>query len=223
VAKVGYDPTHAYHLEAWGALRQYKDAPGLTNLADTGSVYTGGGGLASYIKVVPGTFDIQSGVSYGSIGSMVGNIPDVTYNSNGKPVPIMDRAAYMMAIGHVNSNLDVILQGGIERGSKAGVSGDSTATAYGYGNPWGSGSGTGNAACMTLGALSGTGTCTQDNHTIRSISANAVWKVYNGAAGMVVFMPTLLYVDRTLFGDQNGYAPKAHNVSIDLALRYYPF
>ncbi|MTJ84061.1 MAG: hypothetical protein F8N37_23995 [Telmatospirillum sp.] len=225
VAKVGYDPTPQYHFEAWGILRSYKDAPGIAQgLTGTGSVMSGGGGLATYIKVVPGLFDAQFGVGYGSIGGQIdGLIPDVTYDNTGKPKPIMDRYLYANLVGHVNRDLDIYLQGGIEQGSKAGISGNSTANAYGYGNPFGSGGPTGNLACMTLSPSSLTATCKQDTKTLWNGTVTAVWRIYNGSYGHLDFLPQVQYVNRTLFKDQFGYGPHADNWAFDAAFRYWPF
>ncbi|MDR3517748.1 MAG: hypothetical protein P4M00_18240 [Azospirillaceae bacterium] len=218
VAKVAYDPTPDYHFESWGILRRYKDSnTGIAGLPDAGSVFSGGFGVNTFIKVIPGVLDVQNGIGYGSIGQQIdGLIPDVTYSSTGKPVPIMDRYAFANIVGHVTPDLDLYLQAGIEQGSKAGVSGNTAATAYGYGNPYGAGGG--NSGCMVLG-----GTCSQDARTYWNVTPTAIWRVYNGSFGHLDFLPQLQYVNKTLFKDQFGRAPSASNWAVDMAFRYWPF
>ncbi len=224
VAKVSYDPTVDYHFEAWGLVREFKDSAGLaTTLPGTGSTVSGGVGLASFTRLLP-KLDLQLGVGYGAIGSQIdGLIPDATFDNTGKPVPIMDKYLYSYFTGHVDRNLDLIFQAGIEQGKQAGVSGSTTATAYGYGNPYGSGGALGNGACMSTIVLSGTGTCVQDNHRLWNVTGTAVWRVLNGPYGHVDFLPQIQYVQRQLFADQFGSAPHASNWSVDLAVRYFPF
>lgn len=223
VGKVAYDPTTDYHFEAWGLVRQFKDNVGLSGLPGVGSVISGGVGLASFLRLAP-KLDLQLGAGYGAIGTQIdGLVPDVTFDNTGKPVPIMDKYFYAFFTGHVNRNLDLIFQAGIEQGKAAGVSGNTTATAYGYGNPYGSGGALGNAACTAAPVLSGTGSCIQDSRKFWNITSTAVWRVLNGPYGHVDFLPQVQYVNRQLFADQLGNAPRAGNWGIDLAVRYWPF
>jgi len=220
VAKVGYDPTPRYHFEAWGILRQYTDTQFGGIYPDAGSTYAGGGAVSAYIKVIPKLLDVQMGLGYGSFGQQIdGAIPDVTYDAYGKPVPIYDKYAYGEIIAHPTRNLDLYLQAGIEQGMAAGVSGNTLATAYGFGNPYGSGSAAGNLGCEVYG-----GTCKQDTKQVWDVAFTPVWRILNSNAyGHVDVMPTVQYWQRQLFADQNGYAPRADNWAIDVAFRYWPF
>lgn len=229
IGKVGYDPTSRYHLEAWGILRQYKDRSGVVAaniLPNTGAIYTGGGAIGTYIKVVPGKLDLHAGTGYGSFGSQIdGAIPDVTYNSTGKPVAIFDQYLFGELIAHPNRNLDLYFQSGIERGFRAGVNGDATtATAYGYGNPLGSGGLTGNRACTTQSITSLTATCNQDTQAAWNYTFTPVWRVINNNKhGHLDFMPQVQYVARKAWRDQFGFGPHTSNIAVDICFRYWPF
>ncbi|MDR3439143.1 hypothetical protein [Telmatospirillum sp.] len=226
ISKIGYDPTTDYHFEAWGAFRQYKDVAGAaSNLPDVGSTYTGGMGASTFIKLIPSKLDLHVGIGYGSIGSLVdGAIPDVTYEASGKPVAVFEKTLWGEVTVHPNRNLDLLFQAGIEQGEKAGVSGNSTATAFGYGNPYGSGGSVGNIACMTPSTSSLTATCKQDTKTVWNVAFTPIWRIFNNSAhGHLDFLPQVQYWRRTLFDDQYGYGPHASNWSIDLAIRYFPF
>jgi hypothetical protein len=231
VGKIGYDPTskyHRYHFEVWAILRQYRDRSGVVAaniMPGVGPVYTGGGNIGTYTKVIPKKLDFHGGTGYGSFGTVIdGAIPDVTYDAAGKPVPIMDQYLFGEFIAHPNRNLDVYFQSGVERGFKAGVSGVTTATAYGYGNPYGSGGATGNVACVAQPTSSLTAACRQDTQIAWNYSITPVWRLLNSKAyGHVDFMPQLEYVARRVWKDQNGYAARTSNIAIDLCFRYWPF
>jgi hypothetical protein len=228
IGKIGYDPTTRYHFEAWGILRQYRDRNGITaatTMPGTGKAYTGGGNLGTYSKVIPAKLDFHAGVGYGSFGTVIdGVIPDVTYSSTGKPVPIMDEYLFGEFIAHPNRNLDIYFQSGVERGLKAGVSGTTTATAYGYGNPYGSGGATGNLACTIQSTSSLTATCKQDTQIAWNYSITPDWRPINTKThGHLDFMPQIEYVARRVFKDQNGFAPRTSNIAIDICFRYWPF
>jgi hypothetical protein len=220
VAKIGYDPTPRYHFEAWGILRQYKDTAFGAAYTDTGTTYAGGGAVSAYIKVIPKLLDVQLGAGYGSFGQQIdGAIPDVTYDAHGKPVPIYDTYVYGEIIAHPTRNLDLYLQAGIEQGKAAGVSGNTLATAYGFGNPYGTGSANGNADCMVYG-----GTCKQDTKRVWNVAFTPVWRILNSDAyGHLDVMPTAQYWQRELFADQYGNTARANNWAIDVAFRYWMF
>jgi hypothetical protein len=228
IGKIGWDPTTRYHFEAWGILRQYRDRAGVVaaNLAPgNGAVYTGGGNIGTYSKVIPGKLDFHAGTGYGSFGTVIDSvIPDVTYDATGKPVAIMDQYLFGEFIAHPNRNLDIYFQSGVERGFKAGVSGTTTATAYGYGNPYGSGGATGNLACSTLSTSSLTASCKQDTQIAWNYSITPDWRPINSKThGHLDFMPQIEYVARRVWKDQNGYAPRTSNIAIDICFRYWPF
>jgi len=223
ITKFAYDPTPQYHFEVMGALRQFRDYAGLAQgLPGAGSTLSGGGTLATFIKAIPGTLDFEGGIGYGAIGTYVGgNTPDVTFDSTGKPVGIMDRSVYATLISHVTPDLNVYFTSGLEKPHKAAVSGSTTATAYGFGNPYGSGGATGNVACMTMSSTSLTATCRQDTAKVWNASLTAFWTLYRGSNWKIDFLPQVQYFNRTLFKDQNGYAPHVHNWALDLPMRFY--
>jgi hypothetical protein len=228
IGKIGYDPTTRYHFEAWGILRQYRDRDGVVAaniMPSTGKTYGKGGNLGTYTKVVPQKLDFHAGVGYGSFGSVIDSVvPDVTYDSTGKPIPIYDQYVFGEFIAHPNRNLDIYFQSGVERGLQAGVSGTTTATAYGFGNRWGSGSSAGNAACLIQSASSLTATCKQDTHVAWNYSITPDWRPVNSKTrGHLDFMPQIEYIDRKVFKDQFGYAPRTSNVAVDICFRYWPF
>jgi hypothetical protein len=229
IGKVGWDPTTRYHFEAWGILRQYRDRSGpaatYNNVSGSGAVYTGGGNIGTYTKVIPTKLDFHAGLGYGSFGTVIDSaIPDVTYDSTGKPVPIMDNYLFGEFIAHPNRNLDIYFQSGVERGFRAGVNaGATTANAYGYGNPFGAGA-TGNAACMVQSTSSLTATCQQDTQIAWNYSITPDWRPINTKThGHLDFMPQVEYVARRVWKDQYGYAPRTSNVAIDICFRYWPF
>jgi hypothetical protein len=229
VAKIGYDtPSHRAHFEAWGVLRQYKDVAAVPvgQLAPgAGKVYTGGGQVGGYIKIIPGKFDFQFAGGYGSFNSLLNNLlADVTYNSVGKPVPVYEKDLGVALIPHLTHNLDLYLYLGAERANSAGINtGATTALNYGYGNPFANGSALGSAVCTTK-YTSLTGSCAQDNQTVWDGVFAVVYRVMNNPKfGHLDLLPQIQYDARYGFRDQLGNVAHTNNYAIDLVARYWPF
>lgn len=228
IVKAGYDPTTRAHLEAWGVFRQYKDNAGVNNptlLPGVGKVYAGGGQVGGYLKLVPQKLDFQFTGGYGSFNSLLNNYgADVTYTTTGKPVPVYEKDLSFQFITHVNRNFDLYLQAGVEQFGAAGVNtGASITSAYGYGNPFSTGSAAGVAPCM-LKATSLTGTCAADNRTVWNFLVTPVYRMINNPKlGHLDFLPQVLYGRRYSFRDQNKVAAHTSNIAVEVCLRYWPF
>jgi hypothetical protein len=221
VGKIGFDPTTRLHLEAWGVLRQFKDAPGLaTDLPDAGKLYSGGGVVGFFVKIIPGKLDLQAAGGYGALGSALNNfLPDVTYDSTGKPAAIYERALGLNLIPHPHRNVDIYLMAGVEKAQQAGINGGATAAnAYGYGNP-GAFNG---ASCETLSTL--TGSCAQDTQTVWNVMAEVSWRMFNSPKwGHFDAMPQVQYGRRILFRGADGIAPSTTDWATELCFRYWPW
>jgi hypothetical protein len=210
ILKFGYDPNPNIHLEGFGIIRNYKDLAGTSGLTDTGSVTAGGASFDTYIKTIPGKFDVNLGIGYGSLGGYAGDgIADVSYTATGKPVAINESQAWFGLIGHPNHDLDLFAYAGMERANAGAVSG----TQYGYGNP-----NYLNGGCNVLA-----GACNGNTRLVWDAELGAIWRFYNGSYGHMDFMPQISYLRRTLFTDISGNAPSASNLALDLTFRLYPF
>jgi len=234
IVKAGYDPTPRAHLEAWGMFRQYKDNAGtwnptLSGVSKVGKVYAGGGQVSGYLKLIPQKLDFQFLGGYGSFNSLMNNYgADVTYDINGKPVPVYEKDLSFQFIPHFTKNFDMYFQTGVERFGAAGVNaGSSITSAYGYGNPYSTGSAAGVAPCMlkttsSTGAL--TATCAADNRTLFNFLVTPVYRMINNPKlGHLDFLPQVLYGRRFSFKDQNGVTAHTSNIAVEVCLRYWPF
>jgi hypothetical protein len=231
IVKAGYDPTPRAHLEAWGVVRQYKDTLGTTSqalLPGVGRAYAGGGQVGGYLKLVPQKLDFQFMGGYGSFNSLLNNYAaDVTFNSKGAPVPVYEKDLSFQFITHFNRNFDLYLQTGVEQFGAAGVSGTTSATAYGFGNPYNvAGAVTGNAACMLkpTSAMGLTAACPGDNRTVYDVLITPVYRMINNPKlGHLDFLPQVLYGRRYSFRDQNRVAAHTSNIAVEVCVRYWPF
>ncbi|PRC95128.1 hypothetical protein [Solimicrobium silvestre] len=208
--KATWQPDPSTFYETFGIVRSYRDMNGTTNLTGTGTTHGFGGGVDSFIKLWPGKLDITGGIGYGSLGGYAGNgIADVTFDATGKPTVVKEMQGWIGVLAHPSRELDLIAYAGTEHSHSAGVSG----TDYGWGNP-----NFLNSGCAILN-----GVCNGSVKAVADVEVGAIWRFYNGSFGHVDFMPQITWLKKSLFSDINDFAPSAHNVAVDLTIRFYPY
>ncbi len=213
VLKAGYDIGSVAHFETYGIARFYHDQQANISHDATG----GGVGGAAIFRVIPNVleFDLEGSFGNGLGRSTTSGLADVTYDMNGKPVPIP--ATHLM-LGVVNHPMDrLMLYGyvGNEVEYKTAVS-NVGGNHYGFGNP--SNQFTSGAGCWTVG-----GTCSGDTSRVWELSGGAWINVYQGAVGTFRFGPQIYYAERKLFANDSGYKATTNDLSVLFSIRYSPF
>lgn len=213
VLKAGYDIGSAVHFEAYGMARFFHDQQTTGGGHDA---VGGGGGVASILRVIP-DLEVTASASYGALGRYTtnGGMADVTFDRNGRPVPINALHTWIGAVHHTAPSLDLYAYGGVEQQLKTAAS-DFGAQHYGYGNPY-------NAATSALGCSTIGGSCTGDNHRLWEVTVGSWYNLYSGNYGKFTFGPELLYERRDLFPNSVGYVAHTHSLSAIFSMRYYPF
>jgi hypothetical protein len=233
IGKVAWEPVIAdrtIHMEAFGIFRQFVDRvvfpvftaafPAGTPFQNHNNQTTGEGvGGSILVPVVPKVLDLQfsglTGRGIGRYGS--GQLPDVTFNSDGSLAPIQETMLLAGAVWHAVPELDVYTYAGEEfQNSKFGRSSVGPAhTAFGWGNP-----AFVNTGCNT--EFFGTGSCTGNYHLIRQATVGFWDNIYKGPFGRLAGGLQYSFTQKYGF-DGIGGAPE-RNANIFLtSLRYYPF
>jgi hypothetical protein len=209
--KGAYQPVPEVLVEAYGILRNYRDIPGPTGPASTGSISAGGAGVDTYLKIVPTKLDLALSASYGSLGGMdsSGALPDVTTDNTGNPAAVKVRAAWAGLFAYPSRNLTLLLYAGYTDAERAGVSG----TTNGFGNP-----NYLNTGCRVRG-----GECKGNIASALTAQVAGVWRIVNGPQGRVELQPQVTYIEESRFMDVNGVRPYATNWVLNLGVRYFPF
>ncbi len=178
------------------------------------NVSGGGGGIAGLLKVVPGLFDVQFDVLYGSgvgrYGS--GQLPDATYKANGVLQPLNEDMEMLGLTLHAMPTLDLYVYGGREHEDSAAFK--FNGTNGGYGNPNFT-----NTGCFTF---TSTAACTGNIRTTEQITAGFWDNVYDGSYGRMRIGAQYSYTHNTAFVGIGG-SPHADDNMIFTSFRYYPF
>jgi hypothetical protein len=237
---VAFDPGWG-HYEAFGLQRWFSDrtcipAVGSNGLcvgsATNNTTFGWGVGGSVLLPAVPKYLDLQGSVLYGhGIGRYgSGQLPDVTFDADGKLSPVTTLQAMVGAIGHVTPDLDIYVYAGLERdNANFGTVGT---TNFGFGNPLYS-----DAACLTesfatpsgtptnnvTGLLSNTG-CSVNVKQLAEITAGLWYNLYKGEYGRLTTGLQYEYIHRDTFQGTTplGFISPATNESIFMtSLRYY--
>ncbi|THD52657.1 hypothetical protein [Phenylobacterium sp.] len=210
VAKVAIEEDlggHHLHAEVLGLSRDFYEQ--LASF-DNKDVWGGGVGAGLTLQVLPGLFDIQaSGLSGRGIGRYAsGQLPDVTFNPDGRIEPIRESIILVGGVIHATKALDLWAYAGEERDNRAAFG------AIGYGNPLFV-----NTGCDIEGSAL---PCTGNTQALKQISAGFWDKFYSGAWGQARFGVQYSYIERDAFTGVGG-APQANENMVYTSFRYYPF
>lgn len=244
VEKIAFDPGWG-HYEVLGLQRWFSDRTLCTSIAfgTCGAVgatanntsFGWGVGGSALLPAVPKFLDLQGSVLYGQgIGRYgSGQLPDVTFDANGKLSPVTALQAMVGAIGHVTPDLDVYVYAGLEKdNANFGTIGTSP---FGFGNPLYS-----DATCFTenfatpaaptspvTGVLSNTG-CSVNVKQLAEITVGAWYNFYKGQYGRLAGGLQYEYVHRDTFQGlaaatlASGFVTPSTDESIFMtSLRYY--
>jgi hypothetical protein len=240
IEKIALDPGWG-HYEAFGLQRWFTDRTCIPSVGSDGlclgtatnnTTFGWGVGGSVLLPAIPKFLDLQGSVLYGQgvgrYGS--GQLPDVTFDANGKLSPVTALQAMVGAVGHVTPDLDVYVYGGLERDdANFGTVGTSN---FGFGNPLYS-----DAACFTesfatpsgtptnnvTGLLSNTG-CSVNVKQLAEITAGLWYNLYKGEYGRLASGLQYEYIHRDTFQGTTprGFVSPATNESIFMtSLRYY--
>lgn len=220
IGKVSMDPGWG-HYEALLTARWFRSRYVGTGIASNQVTHGYAVGGSAWLPVVPKVLDLQAsfltgtGVGrYGSAGE-----PDVTVNPlNGSLAPLH---GYHVLVGlnlKPTQAWTLFAYGGVEHvGARAydlpSGAVNPTVYGYGYGDPLFS-----NAGCETEGASA----CAANTASIRSATAGAWWKFYEGVMGNMQFGATDTYIRRSVFAGAGGDPATNINIAL-LSFRYYPY
>jgi hypothetical protein len=210
VAKVALEEDlagHHLHAEVLGLSRDFYEQ--LASFANK-DVWGGGVGAGATLQVIPGLFDVQASGLWGrGIGRYAsGQLPDVTFNPDGRIEPIRESIILLGGVVHATKALDLWAYAGGERDNRAAFG------AIGYGNPLFV-----NTGCDIEGSAL---TCTGNTQALKQISAGFWDKFYTGAWGQARFGLQYSHIERDAFTGVGG-APQASENMIYTSFRYYPF
>jgi len=218
VVKFAADPGFG-HYEVFGVGRAFYNRANHQN----NDTWGGGYGIGVVLPLIEKTLDWQfsgmKGRGIGRYGSA--QLPDVTFDPNGKPAPIKETMLLTGLTWHANPDLDVYLFGGREKEDKKVYNVGNLA--LGYGNP-----AYNNSGCDTEGST----VCVGNTKQIWQGTAGFWWKFYQGKFGKMQFGAQYSYTKREAFAGQglvngvlvNGAAsPKANENMFFTSFRYYPF
>jgi hypothetical protein len=243
VEKVAFDPGWG-HYEVLGLQRWFTDrtcipAVGSNGLcigtANNNTTFGWGVGGSVLLPAVPKYLDLQGSILYGQgIGRYgAGQLPDVTFDAQGKLSPVTALQAMVGAVGHVTPDLDVYVYAGLERDdANFGSIGTSN---FGFGNPLYS-----DAFCFTenfttpaaptspvTGVLSNTG-CSVNVKQLAEITVGAWYNFYKGEYGRLAGGLQYEYIHRDTFQGlaaatlASGFVTPSTDESVFLtSLRYY--
>lgn len=245
VEKIAWDPGWG-HYEVVGLQRFFTDSTLCTSIAFGTCSFVGatsndttfgwGVGGSVLLPAIPAFLDLQGSVLYGKgIGRYgSGQLPDVTFASNGSLSPVTAIQSMVGAIAHLTPALDWYTYAGLERDDAN--FGSIGTTNFGLGNPLYS-----DAACLTTnfstpapngagvisspvtGLLSNTG-CSVNVKQLEEITTGIWYNFYKGNMGRIAGGLEYEYIHRDTFPGAvpAGYISPSTNESIFMtSLRYY--
>jgi hypothetical protein len=248
IEKVAFDPGFG-HYEVFGLQRWFTDRTLCTSIAfgtcpvvgttDNNTTFGWGVGGSVLLPAIPKFLDLQGSILYGQgvgrYGS--GQLPDVTFDANGKLSPVTALQAMVGAVGHLTPDLDVYVYAGLER-ADSNFGGATAATAFGFGNPFYS-----DSTCFTenfttpaaptspvTGVLntSTSSGCSVNVKQLAEITVGAWYNFYKGQYGRLAGGLQYEYVHRDTFNGLAGatlasgfVAPSTDESIFMTSLRYY--
>ena len=242
VEKIAFDPGWG-HYELLGLQRWFTDrtctpiggiCPGT---GSNNTTFGWGVGGSVLLPAIPKFLDLQGSILYGQgIGRYgSGQLPDVTFDAQGKLSPVTALQAMVGAIGHLTPDLDVYVYAGLEK-ADSNFGGATTATAFGFGNPLYS-----DSACFgelfaspapptnpVTSVLSNSG-CSVNVKQLAEITVGAWYNFYKGQYGRLAGGLQYEYVHRDTFpglavaGNPLGgsISPSTDESIFMTSLRYY--
>ena len=222
VGKLVWEPSffgHNVHLEAVGIYRDFYNRFGSSiDTVENHNVSGGGGGIAGFIKLVPGMLDVQFDTLFGSGIGRYGSsqLPDVTYNSDGTFKPLQEEMAMLGLTWHTTRALDLYVFGGLEREDADFFSGglNGSTQNIGYGNP-----AFVNTGCFSF---SSTAACAGNVRSVEQVNGGLWDNAYDGDFGRVRIGLQYSYTRLKAFTGVGG-APHTSDNMVFTSLRYYPF
>jgi hypothetical protein len=228
IGKVAYDHDfagHAFHIEAFGILRDFYAQ--ITNAGVPGGEDTTGGGAGggAILSVVPHVLEIQANglVGRGIARYGSGQLSDVSFGVDGVIHPIQEYEVMVGGILHPTHAIDIYTYAGREEASAqdySGLNGKSTVF-NGFGNP-----NYDNTGCETYLATN----CVGNTHYLEQITVGFWDRAYTGKFGRFQFGVQYSHTERHIFpgygttGILTGNpAPSAREDMIFTSIRYYPF
>lgn len=212
IAKLAFDPGYG-HYEVYGLARFFRDR----NHYKNSTIMGGGAGAGAIIPIIEKKLDFQisglAGTGVGRYGSA--QLPDITEKQDGGLATVNSWDLLAGLVAHPDEQWDVYTYAGTERALKRAF-GTSSATAFGYGNPFYN-----NSTCLTEGNSS-TSTCAANTSGVNQITAGAWWKFYKGSYGTMQVGLQDSYTTRNIFSGIGGSPNTDDNITM-LSFRYYPF
>lgn len=212
IGKIAFDPdpAHQFHFEVMGMWRDFYDRANFTNH----NVSAASVGVGAFIKVIPGTLDLQATAMYGQgIGRYeTSQLSDATLRPDGVLEPLTQHSELLGLTWHATPFWDLYVFGGESVDLKKLYT--FNAAPSGYGNP----------AAVNTGCFSETvgGACTANNQSIQQIAAGTWDNVYSGIYGQLRIGLQYSYTKRKTF-DGVGGAPAPDENMFFTSFRYYPF
>lgn len=212
------------HYELFGISREFttrvtpttaNGGPGATS---NQTAHGSGFGIGMLLPLVPKVLDFQlSGMAGKGIGRYgTSGLNDITYTASGAPHPLKENMVLGTVTWHATDAFDLYVEGGREQQ-------DSYQTVGVNGLPLGYGAaalGYNNSQCLIYGAATG---CTGQNRAVQEQTLGMTWKFYQGKFGRLQFSTQFSHLERQLFTDSKGNAPKAADNMFFTSFRYYPF
>ncbi len=209
------------HFEAMGIGRVFNDRVSTLGTGKNFTEFGGGIGGGALIHVVPSYLDFQvSGLWGDGVGRYgASQLPDATYNAQGKPSVLPAYSAMAGLVGHPNKTNDAYAYFGVEHVSArydlATVKGKETLLA-GYGSPL-----INNTSCGTELATS-PAACSPLTSGSAEITVGDWWRFLQGPYGKMQVGFQYSYVRRYVF-QGIGPTPKTDENMLFLSFRWYPF
>ncbi|NHO19617.1 hypothetical protein GOB90_11660 [Acetobacter oeni] len=214
--------TSVGHYEIFGLARWFR------TVTVTGSGYGGrakshvafGGGVGGSMAVplfsdkIQLVGDVLAGEGIGRYGP--GQLPDMTFNSQGGPSPLKQINGSLGLIGHPTGSILLYTYGGIESAGRSTYLG-ADGNYYGYGSPT-----TNLSGCAIM-----LGTCNAETQTLASYTLGGWWHLLDGRYGSVMTGLQYTYVKKFAFKgiDDAGQTirPMTSGNTVFVTFRYYPF
>lgn len=208
VGKLAIDPGFG-HYELKGIGRVFTDRANGSTFNTVG----GGVGGAATFPVIPKLLDVQlsglAGYGIGRYGSV--QLPDVTFNAEGKEIAVPAVQALLGIVGHPQPGTDVYTYFGFEEAARTSrVS--ATGAGIGYGSDLAN-----NTGCETEG-----GACAALTKTVGQVTLGFWQDIYKGSYGRVAVGAQGSFTKRYTFSAVGG-APYADDYMVFTSFRYYPF
>jgi hypothetical protein len=206
------------HLEAYGVGRVFNDRVSQVGGGTNYSQFAGGAGGAAIIHVIPTYVDLQlSGLAGRGIGRYgTSQLPDVTYNAQGKESPLPGYEALAGLVGHVTPDVDLYAYFGVEHVSaRYGDTGTAAKpVAFGYGNPLYN-----NTGCETeLSTV-----CAANTSGTAELTFGEWWKFVHSKEYGTMQVGTQYSYERRYVFQGEGPTPKTDENLFYVSFRWYPF